>query len=158
MDIVLVLAGWLHIVAFVIAWGYYGILGRFVLPGLARTSDVRQQAADLFEIERRALPFLLISLVLFGITGGYLLLVDPSYAGLGNVTASSWAALMLVKHAVVVVFIVVAVVIDFWARGVDESQTDQQLAATLRRVRLTSDVATGLGALIALLTVAAQQA
>lgn len=157
MDIVVVLAGWLHIVAFVIAWGYYGILGRIVLPALAGTGDVRQQAADLFEIERRAQPLLLIAVAVFGISGAYLLIADPRYEGLGSI-ASSWALLMLVKHLLVAVFIGIAFLIDFWARGVDESHSDQQLAATLRRVRLTTDVATGLGVLIALLTVAAQNA
>ena len=73
MDVPQVLAVWLHTVAFVIAWGYYGVLGRMVLPGLARTLDPRARTATLAEIERRALPLIGVSLVLFMLTGAYLL-------------------------------------------------------------------------------------
>ena len=40
MDIGLILALWLHTLAFVIAWGDYGVLGRIILPALARSLDV----------------------------------------------------------------------------------------------------------------------
>ena len=88
---------WLHTVALVIAWGYYGILGRIAIPALARSLDSTDQARALADIERRAVPLVLLSVVLFTITGRYLLVVDPAYAGLGNVFGSTWTVLMLAK-------------------------------------------------------------
>jgi hypothetical protein len=41
MDILQVLAVWLHTLAFVIAWGYYGILGR---QGSIRPRAVQDRA------------------------------------------------------------------------------------------------------------------
>ena len=42
-----VIALWLHTVAFVIAWGYYGILGRMVLPALQKRLGVLERASTL---------------------------------------------------------------------------------------------------------------
>ena len=158
MDIALVLAAWLHTLAFVIAWGYYGILGRMVLPGLERSLDRPAQADALGAIERRALPLVGLSLALFTLTGDYLLVVDPKYAGLGDFFASTWTTLMLVKHVLVIILVVVAVYIDRLIRRVGDATDDAGRDAASRRLRLSAEVATGLGAVIALLTVAAQSA
>ena len=158
MDIGLVLATWLHTLAFVIAWGYYGILGRMVLPGLERSLDRPAQADALVAIERRALPLVGLSLVLFTLTGSYLLVVDPKYAGLGDFFASTWTILMLVKHVLVIILVVVAVYIDRLIRRVGDATDDAGRDAASRRLRLSAEGATGLGALIVLLTVAAQTA
>ena len=90
MDVPLVLAAWLHTLAFVIAWGYYGILGRIVLPGLERSLDGVAQAGTLVAIERRAMPLVVLSALIFLVTGTYLLVSSPSYSGLGDVFASTW--------------------------------------------------------------------
>lgn len=154
MDLLHVLATWLHTVAFVIAWGYYGILGRFVLPSLLETGDARSRTEALVAIERRALPFVGLTVVLFGMTGAYLLVVDPHYAGLGNI-ASGWATLMLVKHVLVALLVAVGVAIDWAVRGLGAATAADE-ARALRRIRLGAELATALGALIALLTAAAQ--
>jgi hypothetical protein len=46
-DIAELVALWLHTVAFVIAWGYYAILGRIVLPGLETGSAPSSASAAL---------------------------------------------------------------------------------------------------------------
>ncbi len=158
MDLPRVLAVWLHTLAFVIAWGYYGVLGRMVLPALARSLDRPAQAAVLVAIERRALPLVVLTLVLFTATGIYLLVVDPEYAGLGNVFASTWTTLMLVKHVLVVALVVVAVYVDRLIRRVGEATSEDVRESALHRVALGAEGATGLGALIVLLTAAAQVA
>ena len=155
MDWGLVLALWLHTVAFVIAWGYYGILARMVLPALD-TRDGPARVALVASIERRALPLLAVAIVAFLLTGGYLMVTDPEYAGLGNIRASTWATLMLVKHLAVAAMIVAGVVVDLLIRDLAAADPDDDRA--LRRVRRSAEVATGLGALIALLTAAAQAA
>jgi uncharacterized membrane protein len=158
MDLALVIALWLHTVAFVIAWGYYGVLGRMVLPGLERTLERTTQADALLAIERRALPLILVSLVLFIVTGSYLLVVDPKYAGLGDFFASTWTTLMLVKHLVIVALVVAAVVVDVSIRHAAEAADEGVREGAFRRVRLSAEVATVLGALVVLLTAAAQAA
>lgn len=158
MNVLLVLAVSLHTVAFVIAWGYYGVLGRMVLPGLERSLDRTAQAAALAAIERRALPLIALSLVLFTVTGTYLLVVDSHYAGLGNVFASTWTTLMLVKHGLVVGLVGLGLVVDRLIRRAGEATSDGDRAAVLRRVGLGAEGASGLGAAIVLLTAAAQVA
>ena len=158
MDIPLVLAMWLHTVAFVIAWGYYGVLGRMVLPGLERSLERPAQAAALVAIERRALPLVVLSMVLFVVTGSYLLVVDTHYAGLGDFFASTWTTLMLVKHVLVVALVIVGVYIDRLIRHAGEATSDGARESALRRVALSAEGATALGALIVLLTAAAQVA
>jgi uncharacterized membrane protein len=156
VDAIQVLALWLHTIAFVIAWGYYGILARIVLPALERSLDLPAQASTLLAIERRALPFLGMTLVLFVVTGTYLLVIDPQYAGLGNVFASTWTRLMLVKHTLVVGMVVLVVLVDWMIRQLRHRDGDDLRASDLRLVALAADGVTGDGALIALVTVAAQ--
>jgi uncharacterized membrane protein len=151
-----VLALWLHTIAFVIAWGYYGVLARIVVPSLERSLDLAAQASTLVAIEHRAFPFIGLTLVLFLVTGTYLLLIDPQYAGLGNVFASTWTRLMLVKHTLVAVMVVLAVLVDWLVRQLRDREPDELRASDLRFVALAADGAAGMGALIALVTVAAQ--
>jgi uncharacterized membrane protein len=155
MDGLQVLATWLHTVAFVIAWGYYGVLARMILPGLAQTVEPVARSIALLAIERRALPFILLSVVLFTITGSYLLVTDPQYAGLGNF-GSGWTALMLGKHVLVIVFVGLGVIVDRLIRWAADVADDRARDTYLRWLGRRADVATGVGALIALLTVAAQ--
>jgi uncharacterized membrane protein len=142
----------------VIAWGYYGILGRITLPAIEHSLDGPAQARALVAIERRALPLIALSAMLFIVTGTYLLFVDPRYAGLGNFFANTWTALMLIKHLVVIVLIALAVIVDLLIRRVGAASDDSTRASALRRLRLSAEGATGLGALIVLLTAAAQLA
>lgn len=157
MDLVLVVAVWLHTAAFVIVWGYYGVLARMVLPGLKRSLDRPAQVAALAAIERRALPLVIVSVLLFIVTGAYLLVTNPAYAGLGNF-GSTWTALMLVKHLLVGGLVVLGVAIDYLIRSAAEAPTDETREADLRLVSLGAESATGVGALIVLVTAAAQVA
>ncbi len=156
MDAPHVLALWLHTIAFVIAWGYYGVLARIVVPALERSLDLSTQASALVAIERRALPFIGLTLVLFMVTGTYLLLIDPQYAGLGNVFASTWTRLMLAKHTLVAIMVVLAVLVDWLVRQLRERDPDDLRPSDLRFVAVAADGVAGVGALIALVTVAAQ--
>jgi uncharacterized membrane protein len=138
MDVAQLLAVWLHTLAFVIAW------------------DGPAQAAALVAIERRALPLVLLSMALFLATGTCLLFIDPRYAGLGDFFANTWTTLMLIKHLVVVVLIALGVAVDLFVRRVGEATDEVARRWALRRTRLSAEGATGIGALIVLLTAAAQ--
>ena len=157
MDFALVIALWIHTLGLVIVVGYYGVLGRIVIPSLERTLRGPELAEGLAAVERRALPLVLLSVVLFVLTGTYLLVVNPQYGGLGNFFATTWATLMLLKHGVVIAFVGLGVAVDWFARDLVFAADEAALRSTVRRMRLCAEVGTALGALIILLTVAAQQ-
>jgi uncharacterized membrane protein len=156
MDVLLVGALWLHTLAFVIAWGYYGVLGRVILPGLGRSLPPAARASAVVAIERRALPLVAISLVLFVGTGTYLLVSDPAYAGLGNVFASTWTTMMLAKHVLVVAMVGLGIGVDVVVRRVAADSTDESRARSFRQLSLCAETTTALGALVVLLTAVAQ--
>jgi uncharacterized membrane protein len=156
MDGTWVAAAWLHSLAMVIVLGYYGILGRFVLPGLRKALDGETFGRSLLEIERRALPFLVLSVVLFTATGMYLLIADARYAGLGNLFASTWTTLLTVKHMVVVVMVVLAWGVDRLVVAVAETGDGAARETSLGILGLAAEGMTVLGAIVLLLTAAAQ--
>lgn len=158
MDLAHVLAIWLHTLGLVIAWGYYGVLGRMILPALERSFDRPAEAAALVAIERRALPLVALSVVLFTVTGSYLLVVNVHYSGLGDFFSSTWTTLMLAKHVVVIGFVVAGLAVDRFTRQAAAATTDEDRASALGRLRLGAEGATGLGAIITLLTAVAQLA
>ncbi|MFN8519559.1 MAG: CopD family protein [Chloroflexota bacterium] len=155
MDLARLVALTLHTVGFVIACGYYVILARVILPGLVATLDGPAVGRTLLMVERRALPLLVVAIILFATTGTYLMLTDPSYHGLGAIR-DPWSSMMLLKHLVVVAFVGVGAAVDWLIRLVDEAEDEPTRAVALRRVRRTTDAAVVLGAVIVLLTAAAQ--
>jgi uncharacterized membrane protein len=158
MDVGLVLALWLHTLGFVTVMGYYGVLGRIVIPAIERSLDGSAQATALKAIERRAMPLVLLSVVLFAITGAYLLVVDAKFEGLGSFFASTWTTLMLVKHLVVIVLVALGVAVDVLIRRLSLAASKPDRRSDLLRIELAAEGATGLGALVVLLTAAAQLA
>jgi uncharacterized membrane protein len=155
MDFVQVGAVWLHSVAMVIVIGYYGILARVVLPALSRSLDGVALGRAIVAVERRSIPLVLLSIGAFTTTGIYLLVVDARYAGLGNVFASTWTTLMLIKHVVVFAMVILGVVLDHLASGID-GVAEAERPAALHELTLAAEAMTGLGAVVLLLTAAAQ--
>ena len=157
MDAGLTVAAWVHALATVIVLGYYGILGRVVLPALHRSLEGPALGRAVAAVERRALPFVAGSTAAFVASGVYLLVVDPAFAGLGQYTASTWNTLMLVKHALIGPLVVGAFVVHRLAVGLDAADLeDRDRQTDLGYLGLAAEVTTGLGALILLLTAAAQ--
>lgn len=156
MDGVWVAASWVHALGMVVLLGYYGILGRIVLPALARTLEGEVLGRTVLQVERRALPLMVLAVVLFTATGTYLLAVDDHYQGLGNLFASTWTTLVTVKHMVVVVMVALGVGVDRLAVAVAEAATESARSRMLGILGLAAEGMTALGALVLLLTAAAQ--
>jgi len=154
MDATQVVAIWLHALAMVVVLGYYGILGRIVLPALARTLDGPSLGRAVPAMERRALPIVILGIVAFVVTGIYLLAQDGRYSGVGSFE-STWSTLMLVKHLVVVGMVVLGVGIDRLAIAVGQA-SDEGRARLVEVLVLALDGMTALGAIVLLLTAAAQ--
>ena len=157
MDVVQAVAAWLHSLATVGLLGYYAVLGLVLVPVLRRTVNAPTLGRVIPAIERRALPVILAAIVVFVATGTYLLATDARFLGLGHTFANTWSTLIVVKHLVVVVLVLIGVYIDLLvvpniATPVDEAS---QAAAVRRLGRSAAAIAT-LGALVLLLTAAAQ--
>jgi uncharacterized membrane protein len=157
VDVVQVVAAWLHSLATVGLLGYYAVLGLVLVPVLRRTVDAPTLGRVIPAIERRALPLVLAAIGVFLVTGTYMLVTDSRFLGLGHTFANTWSTLIVVKHFIVVVLVVIGVYIDLLvvpdiAMPVDEAS---QAAAVRRLGRSAAAVAT-LGAVVLLLTAAAQ--
>jgi uncharacterized membrane protein len=99
---------WLHAVATVIFIGHFLLLALIYLPAVQDgPQDVR--GTILSAISKRSRPWLYASLLVFAVTGLYLMLADPNYLGIGNFR-NPWSIAMLLKHVVILVMIG----IGFW--------------------------------------------
>ncbi|HSB02579.1 MAG TPA: hypothetical protein VLE49_18155 [Anaerolineales bacterium] len=149
-QILIALSVWLHALATVILIGHYLLLSLIYLPVLAKDNR-----PALSEISKRSRSWLYISLLVFAITGTYLMLIDSGYLGFmdfGNV----WGIMMLTKH--ILVFAMIA--LGFWFNAVwrvgpmMSSNNNAELGIT--RFRSYSNWMTILGVLVLLLTALAQ--
>jgi uncharacterized membrane protein len=157
VDIVQAVAAWLHSLATVILLGYYALLALVVVPVLRRAVDAPTLGRVIPAVERRALPLILASIGVFLVTGMYMLFTDDRFLGVGHFFGGAWSTLIVIKHVVVVVLIGISVYIDLLvvpdiATPVDEVA---QTAAVRRLARSASVIATR-GAVVLLLTAAAQ--
>jgi uncharacterized membrane protein len=150
-QILISLSYWLHALATVVFIGHFVLLAGIYLPTLARA----QNGAALSEISRRSRPWMYGSLLVFFVTGVYLMLVDPNYLGIGNFT-NFWAVMMLVKHLLIVVMIA----LGFWFNAIlrvgplMSSNTGAEQA--ISRFRWYSNAMAVCGVLVLLLTALAQ--
>src|SRR6266496_429621 len=96
-QILIALSLWLHALATVVLIGHYLLLSLIYIPVLAGTDRT-----ILSEISKRSRSWLYISLLLFAITGTYIMVIDPGYLGFMNF-GNFWGIAMLVKHVLVFV-------------------------------------------------------
>ena len=146
----------IHTLALILAVGYYGILGRVILPALRGSLAGPVLGSTLATIERRARPLLLLSVGLFVATGAYLLLADDQSEGIGSFFATTWTTLMLAKHGLIVLGVVLAGVVDFLVSEVALAERDIERDRLLGRLVLATEATTGVGALVVVLTAVAQ--
>ena len=107
-PILIAFSMWLHALATVVFIGHYVLLSLMYLPALEKNSG-----PTLSEISKRSRAWLYASLLIFLVTGTYLTFADPNYLGLGNF-GNLWAALMLVKHLLIVGMIA----LGFWFNAI----------------------------------------
>jgi uncharacterized membrane protein len=147
---------WLHQVSIVALLGYYAALAVVVLPALSRVLDGDALAGSIGALARRSRPLIVVTIVLFLVTGTYLLLSAGRYDGLGNVFSSTWTVLITVKHLVVLLMLGIAFAIDRLSAAVADAGGGNGRETTLGMLTLAAQGMTVLGLVVLLLTAAAQ--
>ncbi len=153
-QILIAVSMWLHTMSTIIFVGHYLLLALLYLPALSKAGSVGT-GAILSEISKRSRVWLYGSLLIFIISGTYLMLIDSGYLGFMN-SGNLWGILMLVKHLLIVVMIAMG----FWFNAIlrvgplmsSNSGAEQALA----RFRWYVNAMAICGALVLLLTALAQ--
>jgi uncharacterized membrane protein len=150
MSVLTALSVWFHAVATVVLIGHYFLLAVIYLPVLEKGGGT-----FLSRISKRSRPWLYASLVVFMLTGIYLMFVDPNYLGTGNF-GNVWSVIMLVKH----VLIVGMIGMGFWFNAIwrvgPMMSSNNSAELGLSRFRLYSMLMAVSGVIVLLLTALAQ--
>jgi uncharacterized membrane protein len=148
------LSFWLHSLATVVLIGHYLLLALIYLPAM-RSSTLEVTGPILSEISKRSRRWMYASLLIFLVTGIYLMFVDPNYLGIGDF-GNFWSIMMLVKHMLILVMIGAG----FWYNAILRvgpmlsSRNSAELAKA--RFRQYANIMAGSGVLVLLLTALAQ--
>jgi uncharacterized membrane protein len=149
-PIITALSYWLHALATVIFIGYYLVLSCIFLPVVSQDNG-----ALLSRISKRSRPWQYAALLVFIITGIYLMVVDPGYLGLAKF-GNAWTILMLVKHILVVVMIGAG----FWFNAILRvgplMSSNRGAEDAIRRFGSYANLMSILGILVLLLTAISQ--
>ncbi|OGO38347.1 MAG: hypothetical protein A2W35_04055 [Chloroflexi bacterium RBG_16_57_11] len=149
---VIALSIWLHTLATVVFVGHYLFMSLVYLPVFEQQAKGNALRELLEEVSGRLRPYFGGSLLIFIITGTYLMVINEDYLGLGDFFGNAWSVLIVVKHVIVLAFLALAI---YSERAIMGKISDAQPQA-LRQFRLVLGVNTTLGILILLLTTAAQ--
>ncbi len=99
-QVLLAASIWLHALGTVVLIGNYLLLALIYLPVLTKNRPEVAAGTILSEISKRSRVWMYAALLVFLITGIYLMLIDPGYLGFANF-GNFWGILMLVKHLLV---------------------------------------------------------
>jgi uncharacterized membrane protein len=148
------LSFWLHSIAMTIFIGHYLLLAVIQLPAM-RNSTLDVSGPILSAIAKQSRRWMYASLVVFMLTGIYLMFADPNYLGVGDF-GNFWSVMMLVKHILVLVMIAAG----FWFNAIWRvgpmlsSRNSAELA--YGRFKLYVNIMAVSGVLVLLLTALAQ--
>ena len=149
-QILIALSIWLHALGTVILIGHYLLLSVIYLPALEKDGGV-----FLSQISKRSRPWMYISLVIFMITGIYLMFVNPDYLGVGNF-GNLWSVMMLVKHLLIVGMIGLGFWYNAFLRVGPMMASSNNAELGIRRFRLYSNLMAIAGVWVLLFTAIAQ--
>ena len=97
------LSYWLHSLATAVFIGHFLLLALIYLPAMQQ-NPLEVIGPILSAISRHSRRWLYASLLIFLVTGVYLMYADPEYLGVGDFR-NFWSIMMLVKHILIVVMI-----------------------------------------------------
>ena len=146
---------WLHALATVVFMGHYVLLALIYLPALQGIPQEARGAA-VSAISKRSRTWLYAALVVFVVSGFYLMLVDPNYLGLGTFFGNPWSSLRSVKHLLIFAMIV----LGFWFNAILRvgplASANTGAAQAVERFRSHVNTMAVMGAAVLLLTAVAQ--
>ncbi len=151
-TILVPLSAAMHVLATIVFVGYYFFTGLIYLPVLERCVNASALRELLEQVSARLRPFFGGSLLMFLVTGTYLMLVNQNYQGLGNFFVNAWSTLIVIKHGVILAFLVVAVLSERAFLG----QISERKPEALKRFHWAANINMLLGVAIVLMTSAAQ--
>ena len=151
-QIWIALSTWLHALATIVFIGYYLFLSLIYLPVFERQMQPNALRDLLEKISTRLRPFFGGSLLIFLVTGTYLMLINKNYLGLGHFFGNPWSSLIVIKHGLFLVFLVLAVYSERTYLGKISDKNPKALTQFRRSLNITMI----LGMIILLLTSIAQ--
>lgn len=149
-QILIALSVWLHALATVVFIGHYLLLAVIYLPTLEKNGGT-----FLSEISKRSRPWLYGSLLIFIVTGTYLMLIDTGYLGFMNF-GNFWGIVMLLKHVLIFGMIGLGFWYNAFLRVGPMMASNNSAELGIRRFRTYSNLMTIAGVLVLLLTALAQ--
>ena len=151
-TILIALSTWLHTLATIIMIGYFLFSSLIYLPAFQHSMQPNALRELLEQVSARLRLFFGGSLLIFFVTGTYLMLINDSYLGLGKFFANPWSILMVVKHMLVLVFLVLAVLSERAYMG----KISEKNPSALKQFKIALNINTIVGVVILLLTSFAQ--
>ena len=149
-PILIAMSVWLHAVGTAILIGHYLLLSVIYLPALEKGGGT-----FLSQISKRSRPWMYVSLVIFMVTGIYLMFVDPNYLGVGDF-GNFWSVMMLVKHLLIVGMIALGFWYNAFLRVGPMMASNNNAELGIRRFRIYSNLMAISGVIVLLLTALAQ--
>jgi uncharacterized membrane protein len=146
------LSTWLHVLATIIMIGYFIFTSLILLPVFEHQLQANTLRDLLTQISARLRPFFGGSLLVFLVTGTYLMLINENYLGLGHFFANPWSSLIVIKHMLVIAFLALSIFSDRVFLG----QISDQNPQALKHFRWSVNITAVLGVIILLLTSIAQ--
>lgn len=143
---------WLHALATIVMVGHYVFTGLIYLPVFERRMRANALCELLEQVSTRLRPYFGGSLLIFLATGTYLMLINQEYLGLGHFFDNPWSALIVIKHVLVLAFLVLAI---YSERAYMRHIGDENPRA-LKNFRLSVNINLVLGVIIILMTSVAQ--
>ena len=145
---------WLHAIATVIFIGHFVLLALIYLPAFAK-QKAEIAGPILSDASKRSRVWMYVSLVIFMVTGIYLMLVDPNYRGVGDF-GNLWAIAMLVKHILIVAMIALGFFYNAILRVGPMMSSNNSAETAISRFGLYCKAMAVCGVLVLLLTAFAQ--
>ena len=142
-TILIALSTWLHTLATIIMIGYFLFSSLIYLPAFQHSMQPNALRELLEQVSARLRLFFGGSLLIFFVTGTYLMLINDSYLGLGKFFANPWSILMVVKHMLVLAFLALAVFSERAYLGKISEKNPRALK--LFKLTLNINTAAGLG-------------
>jgi uncharacterized membrane protein len=146
------LSTWLHVLATIVWIGYYVFTSLIFLPVFVRRMNANDLRDLLEQLSARLRPFFGGALLIFLVTGTHLMLINENYLGLGSFFGNAWSVLIVIKHVLVLPFLVLAV----FSERAYLSQISDQKPQALKQFRWAVNINAVLGLVILLLTSIAQ--